>query len=118
MPHLLFGTDTVGQRNRCQLLFCDVEHGLHGLVVMRFPDDLIDDVIRRLRRVEGQIRGVQQMIQDGRNCADVVTQLSAINSAMDRVNYRLFAAGMRHCVVDPEADMTADELEKLFVKLG
>lgn len=85
---------------------------------MRFPDDVTDDVTRRLRRVEGQIRGVQQMIEDGRTCRDVVTQLSAIKSAMDRVNYRLFAAGMRHCVVDPDADMTAEELEKLFVKLG
>ena len=58
------------------------------------------------------------MIEDGRSCKDVVTQLSAIKSAMDRVNYRLFAAGMRNCVNDPDSDMSADDLEKLFVKLG
>ena len=85
---------------------------------MRFPDEVTDDVTTRLRRVEGQIRGVQQMIEDGRSCKDVVTQLSAIKSAMDRVTYRLFAAGMRNCASNPESDMTADDLEKLFVKLG
>ena len=85
---------------------------------MRFPEEVTDDVTKRLRRVEGQVRGVQQMIEDGRSCQDIVTQLSAIKSAMDRVNYRLFSAGMRHCVVDEDSDMNPEELEKLFVKLG
>ncbi len=90
--------------------------GYHGN--MRFPEEVTDDVTRRLRRIEGQVRGIAQMVEEGRDCRDVVTQLSAVKSAMDRVNYRLFAAGMRHCVMDVETDLSAEELEKLFVKLG
>ncbi|MFK8024108.1 MAG: metal-sensitive transcriptional regulator [Ilumatobacter sp.] len=85
---------------------------------MRFPDEVGDDVSRRLRRLEGQIRGVERMIAEGAECADVVTQLAACKGALDRVGYRLFAAGMRYCATDPDTDMTADELERLFVKLS
>lgn len=89
---------------------------------MQFPDDVNDDVRRRLARLEGQIRGIQRMLDEGKDCRDVVTQLAAAKAALDRVGYRLMAAGMRHCVADPEraADegMDADELEKLFVKLS
>jgi len=88
---------------------------------MRFPEDVNDDVLNRLRRLEGQIRGVQRMIEEGKDCADVVTQLSACKAALDRVGYRLVVAGMRHCAtpaegVEPELDAT--ELERLFMKLS
>jgi DNA-binding FrmR family transcriptional regulator len=49
---------------------------------MEFPADTVNDVIKRLRRVEGQVRGVQQMLADGRDCRDVVTQISAANKAL------------------------------------
>jgi len=92
---------------------------------MRFPEDVNDDVLNRLRRLEGQIRGVQRMIEDGKDCADVVTQLSACKAALDRVGYRLVVAGMRHCAVSTGTADTADtpgidvdELERLFMKLS
>lgn len=89
---------------------------------MRFPEEVDDDVQRRLARLEGQIRGLRKMLEEGADCRDVVTQLSAAKAALDRISYRLVAAGLRHCVTDPERaekeGMTADELEKLFVKLG
>ncbi|HSM67424.1 MAG TPA: metal-sensitive transcriptional regulator [Ilumatobacteraceae bacterium] len=93
---------------------------------MRFPEDVNDDVVNRLRRLEGQIRGVQRMIEEGQDCRDVVTQLSACKAALDRVGYRLVAAGMRHCALpsDPaageagEGGLDADELERLFMKLS
>lgn len=95
---------------------------------MRFPEDVNDDVLKRLRRLEGQIRGVQRMIEEGQDCRDIVTQLSACKSALDRVGYRLVVAGMRHCAVAPEAGdqpvqlgaggLDADELERLFLKLS
>lgn len=92
-------------------------------VAMRFPEDVNDDVLKRLRRLEGQIRGVQRMIEEGQDCTDVVTQLSACKAALDRVGYRLVVAGMRHCVTEPvktgaEATLDADELERLFMKLS
>ena len=60
---------------------------------MRFPEDVNDDVLKRLRRLEGQIRGVQRMIEEGQDCTDVVTQLSACKAALDRVGYRLVVVG-------------------------
>lgn len=68
---------------------------------MRFPDDVADDVQLRLRRLEGQIRGIQRMLDEGKDCESVVTQLAAAKAALDRVGYRLVAAGMRHCIADP-----------------
>ena len=90
---------------------------------MRFPEEVNDDVLKRLRRLEGQIRGVQRMVEEGEDCRDVVTQLSACKAALDRVGYRLVGAGMRYCATVPEgsdavADIDVDELERLFIKLS
>ncbi len=90
---------------------------------MRFPEEVNDDVLKRLRRVEGQVRGVQRMVEEGQDCRDIVTQLSACKAALDRVGYRLVVAGMRHCAtsqddVDVDAGLDADELERLFLKLS
>jgi DNA-binding FrmR family transcriptional regulator len=93
---------------------------------MRFPEDVNDDVINRLRRLEGQIRGVQRMVEEGQDCRDVITQLSACKAALDRVGYRLVVSGMRYCVndsgaadsADSGAIVDADELERLFLKLS
>ncbi|MGY6502378.1 MAG: metal-sensitive transcriptional regulator [Acidimicrobiales bacterium] len=84
---------------------------------MRFPEDVADDVQLRLRRLEGQIRGIQKMLDEGQECEAVVTQLAAAKAALDRVGYRLVAAGMRHCVIDG-ADEDTESLEKLFLKLS
>ena len=88
---------------------------------MRFPDEASDDVIKRLRRAEGQVRGVQRLIEEGADCKDVVTQLTAAQVALHRAGLRLMAAGMRHCLADPDAaeveGMDADQMEKLFLSL-
>jgi len=90
---------------------------------MRFPEEVNDDVVKRLRRLEGQVRGVQRMVEDGKDCRDIVTQLSACKAALDRVGYKLVAAGMRYCATTPEGseeEVTIDveELERLFMKLS
>lgn len=91
---------------------------------MRFPDDVTDDVQLRLRRLEGQIRGLQRMLDEGQDCQAIVTQLSAAKAALDRVGYRLVAAGMRYCATDhdeigpDDPGLDIDELEKLFLKLS
>ncbi|MBK5221661.1 MAG: metal-sensitive transcriptional regulator [Acidimicrobiia bacterium] len=80
----------------------------------------------RLRRLEGQIRGLQRMLEEGQDCKAVVTQLAAAKAALDRVGYRLVAAGMRHCANlddDPAAaaddtGLSVEELEKLFLRLS
>lgn len=90
---------------------------------MQFPADATDDVYKRLRRIEGQVRGLQRMVQDGAECKDIVTQLSATRAALDRVGYKLISTALRSCVVDGASGeeagaMDEGELEKLFLKLA
>jgi DNA-binding FrmR family transcriptional regulator len=88
---------------------------------MRFPDDVSDDVLARLRRAEGQVRGLQRMLEEGADCREVVTQLTAVQAALHRAGLRLMSAGMRRCLLDPDEaaaeGMTAEEMEDLFLKL-
>jgi len=58
-----------------------------------------DAVQRRLRRIEGQVRGVQKMVDDDRYCIDVVTQITAVQAALDKVALELLADHARHCVI-------------------
>ena len=88
---------------------------------MEFPDDVTRDVMNRLRRAEGQLRGVQRLLDEGADCKAVVTQLSAVQAALHRTGLRLMSAGMRYCLTDPDRaqaqGMTADEMEELFLAL-
>lgn len=81
-------------------------------------------VLNRLRRVQGQLGGVISMIEQGRGCKDVVTQLAAVSKALDRAGFTMIATGLRDCI-DPSDDKTGyarglsiDELEKLFLSLA
>lgn len=70
-------------------------------------------LLRRLRRIEGQVRGVARMVEDERYCIDVLTQLSAVRAAVDRVGLEVIGEHVRHCVVhapDDERDERAREL--------
>lgn len=81
-----------------------------------------DDIINRLKRVEGQLRGLQAMIDDGRDCNDVLTQFAAANRALSRAGFRFFSATMEECRRNPDlADAqgySPDALEKMFLRLG
>ena len=57
-------------------------------------------LISRLRRIEGQVRGVEKMVEDDRYCVDILTQVSAIQSALNSFNKELLAQHIRTCVVD------------------
>ncbi len=89
---------------------------------MELPEDTVDDLIRRLRRVEGQVRGIQQMLLDRRDCRDVVTQLSAANKALDQTGFVLVAAGLTWCLEDPERSAAEGyhlaDVQKMFTKLA
>jgi DNA-binding FrmR family transcriptional regulator len=84
--------------------------------------DSIAAVLNRLRRAQGQLAGVISMIEDGRDCADVVTQLAAVSRALDRAGFKIVATGLRECASGATADggapMTEAELEKLFLALA
>ncbi|MFF7639806.1 metal-sensing transcriptional repressor [Streptomyces canus] len=83
-------------------------------------------VLNRLRRAQGQISGVIRMIEEGRDCEDVVTQLAAASRALDRAGFAIIATGLQQCVTDMESGSKNGEdpvamrarLEKLFLSLA
>ncbi|HKD99339.1 MAG TPA: metal-sensitive transcriptional regulator [Micromonosporaceae bacterium] len=88
---------------------------------MQIQEDAVGDVVKRLRRAEGQIRGVIAMLESGRDCADVVTQLAAVSRALDRAGFKIIASGLQQCLTtDDEGDLHADlaQMEKLFLSLA
>ncbi|HVS68936.1 MAG TPA: metal-sensitive transcriptional regulator [Mycobacteriales bacterium] len=88
---------------------------------MQIEEDAVRDVIKRLRRAEGQIRGVIAMLEGGRDCADVVTQLAAVSKALDRAGFKIVASGLQQCIVEGAAnDRSVDtaKLERLFLSLA
>ncbi len=88
---------------------------------MQLDDEVKADLQRRLRRVEGQVRGIQKMLDEDRECRDVVTQLAAVTKAIEQVGFRMLASGLVSCVQDPERaaaeGYAVDEVERLFLKL-
>jgi DNA-binding FrmR family transcriptional regulator len=88
---------------------------------MQVQEDTVADVIKRLRRAEGQIRGVIAMLESGRDCAEVVTQLSAVSRALDRAGFKVIASGIEQCLdtADPqERSASIAQMEKLFLSLA
>ena len=89
---------------------------------MRLDDTASDEVARRLRRIEGQIGGIVRMLEQGRDCTDIVTQLAAASRALDRAGFRLLSSGMRQCMVaaanGEDEPLSAAQLEKLFLSLA
>ncbi len=77
-------------------------------------------VINRLRRAQGQLGGVIRLIEEGRDCKDVVTQLAAVNRALDRAGFAIVSSGMRQCLTSPDGMDEHDRatMEKLFLTLA
>jgi DNA-binding FrmR family transcriptional regulator len=71
-------------------------------------------VLRRLRRLEGQVRGVQGMVDDDRYCIDVVTQITAIQSALDKVALELLDDHARHCVIGEDPSTQEGRTEEMM----
>ncbi|APX33103.1 cytoplasmic protein [Brachybacterium sp. P6-10-X1] len=85
---------------------------------MELDADAITPAINRLKRAQGQLAAVTRMLEDGRDCKDVVTQLSAVSKALDRAGFAIIATGMEQCLADGEQTMDRKELEKLFLTLA
>ncbi|UGS35311.1 metal-sensitive transcriptional regulator [Capillimicrobium parvum] len=69
-----------------------------------------DQLQKRLRRIEGQVRGIEKMIDEDRYCIDVLTQISAIQAALDKVALGLLDGHARHCVVGGQTEGEPEEL--------
>jgi len=75
----------------------------------------MDRVLNRLRRIEGQVRGLQRMIEEGKDCEAVLTQLSAVKSALDRVGIHLISHRMRDCLeTGTAAEIDEAAMEQAF----
>jgi len=89
---------------------------------VQVDENAVGDVIKRLRRAEGQIRGVIAMLESGRDCSDVVTQLAAVSKALDRAGFKIIASGLQQCLTAAEdgEDQTVnlERMEKLFLSLA
>lgn len=60
------------------------------------------ELIKRVRRIEGQARGIERMMDEGRDCSEVVTQIAALRAAVDRLGYQLIWTNLRACLNDVE----------------
>ncbi|MGV9255668.1 metal-sensitive transcriptional regulator [Streptomyces sp. NPDC003697] len=85
--------------------------------------DELKGVLNRLRRAQGQIAGIIKMIEDGRDCEDVITQLAAVSRALDRAGFAIIATGLQHCMADSgqeagDREQMRARLEKLFLSLA
>lgn len=80
------------------------------------------EIVHRLRRAQGQLAAVVAAVEAGGSCRDVVTQLAAVSSALDRAGFAIIATAMRDCVAEPDTQradqLTAAELERLFLMLA
>jgi DNA-binding FrmR family transcriptional regulator len=89
---------------------------------MELPEEVVDDLRKRLKRAEGQVHGVEAMLAEGRECRDIVTQLTAATKALEQVGFRLIASGLTYCVQHPEeaakSGYPLDEVQRMFTKLA
>ena len=77
-----------------------------------------DQLVNRLRRIEGQVRGIQRMVEDERYCIDILTQISAVQAALDKVALGLLDDHARHCVVGADdAEAKTEELMAAVARL-
>jgi DNA-binding FrmR family transcriptional regulator len=89
---------------------------------VKLDEAVAGDVRRRLRRIEGQLGGIVRMVEEGRDCEDVITQLAAASKALDRAGFKIVASGMRQCL-DTKADASLSDsdiarMERLFLSLA
>nr|WP_120492029.1 metal-sensitive transcriptional regulator [Corynebacterium lactis] len=75
-------------------------------------------VINRLKRAQGQLSAVIRMMEEGSECKDVVTQLSAVSKALDRAGFVIIANGMEQCLTGENSALDRKDLEKLFLSLA
>jgi DNA-binding FrmR family transcriptional regulator len=88
--------------------------------VVQLPRENVDPIVKRLRRAQGQIGGVLRMIEEGRDCEDIVTQVAAVSRALDRAGFAIIATGLKQCLADSGGvdSVDSEKMEKLFLSLA
>lgn len=87
---------------------------------MQLNPDELSPVLNRIKRAQGQLAGVQRMLEEGRDCEDIVTQLAAVSRALDRAGFAIIATGLQHCLStsDDLNSLDVKKMEKLFLSLA
>ena len=89
----------------------------YGLHMVGYTEDK-DKLLKRLARVEGQVRGVSKMVEEERYCIDVLTQIGAIQAALDKVALGLLDEHTRHCVVEADGAERVEKVDELMAAVG
>ena len=89
---------------------------------MQFESEVVPEVVARLRKIEGQLGGVIKMIEQGRDCDDVIHQIAAVGRGVNRVGLKLLAGQLRQCLSDERTarrkGYDPDRFERLFLMLS
>jgi DNA-binding FrmR family transcriptional regulator len=85
---------------------------------MDLPAQEMAPVVNRIRRARGQLDGIVRMLEEGRPCEDVVTQLAAVSKALDRAGFAVIASGLRQCVSADDSELDVKRMERLFLSLA
>src|SRR5699024_8722810 len=95
---------------------------LHENPIVPRTDDEKQAVINRLKRVEGQVRGIQRMVEEDRYCVDILVQISAINAALKKVGFTVTERHMKHCIThavnDGAGDLAIEELLEVLKQVS
>lgn len=88
--------------------------------MVQLPTDELGPVLNRIKRAQGQLAGVLRMLEEGRDCEDVVTQLAAVSRALDRAGFAIVATGLRECLSSGDGldSLDAQKMERLFLSLA
>jgi DNA-binding FrmR family transcriptional regulator len=86
---------------------------------MRIDQNELSGVLKRLKRAQGQLGGIIKMIEEGRDCTEIVTQMAAVSKALDRAGFAVIATGLKQCLTEsPDGNVDTSALEKLFLSLA
>jgi len=77
-----------------------------------------DALVKRLARIEGQVRGISGMVDDDRYCIDILTQIGAVQAALDKVSLGLMDGHVHHCVLGAEGALREERVEELIGAVG
>jgi DNA-binding FrmR family transcriptional regulator len=86
----------------------------------QIPAEETAALIGRLHRVQGQLGGIVRMVEQGRECEDIVTQLAAASKALERAGFTVIASGLKECLRTPGGDeaLESERLQRLFLSLA
>jgi DNA-binding FrmR family transcriptional regulator len=96
---------------------CGCERHANQRKALAVDPDIKTSNLKRLRRIEGQIRGLQKMVEEDRNCADIMVQISSVQEALRAVGRALLRNHLRHCAAQAIGKGTPEEAEAMYDEL-